>query len=221
MSFSTRTLLSKVQDTSSNMVKYRCDKCGREFPNKTHHKCLTGFQKRHLTYTRVYEDKPLFEDVDGNILELLRLIPKEEQQRVFSWRYSEYCPAPNKDIGFLGFIETYKHLSQMIPKHLTIIDIGAYGNAQSYYFTEHKKYIAVEPSCSDGRGIPMFQPSNCEIFRCTGQQFVDHILPRLRLDLDTTFVVMNYVPSSECSEVIRKTFPNLFIYYPSTSDCLL
>ena len=121
------------------MVKYRCNKCGREFPNKTPHKCLTGFQKRHLTYTRTYEDKPLFEEVDSNILELLKLISKEEQQRVFSWRYSEYCPVPNKGNGFLGFIETYKHLSQIIPKHWTIIDIGAYGNAQSYYFAEHKK----------------------------------------------------------------------------------
>lgn len=56
------------------MVKYRCNRCGREFPNKTPHKCLTGFQKRHLTYTRVYEGKSLFEEADNNPKSLWRSV---------------------------------------------------------------------------------------------------------------------------------------------------
>lgn len=65
------------------MVKYRCNKCGREFPNKTPHKCLTGFQKRNLTYTRVHEDKPLFEEVDGNMRHRkdTRLVMEANQNR--------------------------------------------------------------------------------------------------------------------------------------------
>lgn len=211
-------MIPKIKQDAAE-ISCVCSKCGREFKKILPHRCLTGFQKRHLKFKRVvrgeYNGIPFTGTTDENILELLKLIPSEEQRRVFSWRYSEYNPVPTKEWGFLGFIEKYKHLSQMIPKHWTIIDIGAYGNCQSYYFTEHKKYIAVEPSCFDGRGIPMFQPANCEIFRATGQQFVAHILPRLGLNLKETFVIMNFVPSDDCCEVIRKTFPNLFIYYPS------
>ena len=65
------------------MVKYRCNRCGREFPNKTPHKCLTGFQKRHLTYTRVYEGKSLFEEVDSNTkspwISIKEKLPPEEE----------------------------------------------------------------------------------------------------------------------------------------------
>ena len=203
-------------------IRYRCDTCGRVMASKSPHICKGQYRKHKMKFTELYStfgnDKRMhvqYEPFSKEIYDLLNMIPAEEQRRVFSYYYSEYCPIPSVQNGFLGFIENYKHLSQMIPKHWTIIDIGAYGNCQSYYFTEHKKYIAVEPSCFDGRGIPMFQPANCEVFRCTGQQFVAHILPRLGLNLKETFVIMNFVPSNDCCEVIRKTFPNLFIYYPS------
>lgn len=83
------------------MVKYRCNKCGREFPNKTPHKCLTGFQKRHLTYTRVHEGKSLFEEVDSNTkspwISIKEKLPPEEE---YGLSVRVLVLNTNKNIGF-------------------------------------------------------------------------------------------------------------------------
>lgn len=36
-----------------------------------------------------------------------------------------------------------------------------------------------------------------------------------QFDLDETFAICSYVPDDEAQELVRKTFKNLFVYYPS------
>lgn len=71
---------------------------------------------------------------------LLSVIPKAEIERVFhSDTRADICG------DFLGFVDTYFHLSKVIPKDFTIIDIGCSYNAQSYLFKEFQRIYAVNP----------------------------------------------------------------------------
>ena len=65
------------------------------------------------------------------------MIPMKEWARVE--KNAEIYPE------FSCFADTYYHLSQIIPKDWVVIDFGAAYNAQSYFFTGHKKFIAVNP----------------------------------------------------------------------------
>lgn len=47
------------------------------------------------------------------------------------------------DPEFMGFVDVYYHLSKIIPKHLTVIDIGCCYAPQCLYFKNHHKYIGV------------------------------------------------------------------------------
>lgn len=75
----------------------------------------------------------------------LSLIPKEEKDRVFR---QECCGIDN---SFIGFLEPYYYLSKIIPKNYIVFDFGAAYNPQCYFFTEHKKYIAISPIEIDGK----------------------------------------------------------------------
>lgn len=138
--------------------------------------------------------------------DLYDLIPKEEWDRLED-AIGEMCP------NFLGFCDTYYHLSQIIPKDWTIIDFGAANNPQSYFFTEHKKYIAVEPlgSCDEENG--MFCPPNCEIYRMTTGEFLKNVdYPK-----EKVFAICNYVPNwyrEDSKELVRKNFEYCYTFYP-------
>lgn len=138
--------------------------------------------------------------------ELLQLIPKKEWDRV--------SKSPGCEIGpdFLGFIHTYKSLSELIPEDWTVIDFGPAYNTQSYYFRNHKRYIAVEPS----KQIEMFQPDNCDIYRCTTREFIkNHLLDAV--NDEKVFAICNYVPnwySQDSIRLVKEKFRYCFTYYP-------
>lgn len=96
---------------------------------------------------------------------LLSLIPKEEIEKR-AGTLGEFYPK------FVGFVDIYYYLSKVIPKDYTIIDFGAGHNPQSYFFTEHKKYIAVNPFSVIKEDDGMFCPQNCEIYRMTTKEFI-------------------------------------------------
>lgn len=142
--------------------------------------------------------------MDDDILNyLLMLIPKDIEIK----NMAEFPEFP-------GFINTYYHLSFLIPKNWTIIDFGAGYNAQSYFFEDHKEYIAINPNT-----IPedsgMFCPKNCKIYRMTTKEFLENIdYPKG----DKVFAICNYVPDwygHSSIELVKKNFKNVYTFYPS------
>lgn len=138
---------------------------------------------------------------------LYDLIPKEE------WKRMEGTLGEMSS-DFLGFCDTYYHLSMLIPKDWTIIDFGAGHNPQSYFFTEHKKYIAVNPMSDIAEENGMFCPPNCEIYRMTTGEFLKTVdYPKSKV-----FAICNYVPNwhgEDSMGLVRKNFKNCYTFYPA------
>lgn len=137
---------------------------------------------------------------------LFDLIPKEEWERL-KGTLGEMC------CGFLGFADTYYHLSQIIPLDYTIIDFGAGNNPQSYFFTKHKKYIAVNPPSDIPEEDGMFCPHNCEIYRMTTGEFLKNVdFPK-----EKVFAICNFVPNwhgEDSKKLVRDNFQNCYTFYP-------
>jgi hypothetical protein len=138
---------------------------------------------------------------------LLGVIPKEELDRVFEQDYVDIEP------DFLGFVDTYHYLARLVPTHWTVIDFGCAYNAQSYFFVEHNRYIAIDI----GDDTERFCPPNCTIFTNSIQDFLRDDLRSLNLDFRKTFAICNYV-DRDMSSIIGSIFPNVFNYYPLVSN---
>lgn len=136
--------------------------------------------------------------------ELLNIIPQEQQDRVFS--ADSVCDI---NYEFLGFTDIYKHLSLIIPHHFIVVDLGCGYNAQCFYFSEHKSYIAVDISDCE-----KFTNSNCYIFISTIEDFIANNLDQF--NLDETFAICSYVPPwyGNNIEIVKKAFKNVFTFYP-------
>ena len=140
------------------------------------------------------------------------LIPDKEMKRVMmSDASAEIC---TDDLMCGG--ATYYYLSRMIPKEWTVIDFGCAYNPQSYLFQCHKRHIAIEPKWLDKDfHFEYFQAPNTELLFMTGQEFIENELPKMNLDLNKTFAIVNYVPSGACNLMVRETFKNVWAYYPA------
>lgn len=148
---------------------------------------------------------------------LLSVIPKVEIERVFSSdTRAEICG------DFLGFVNTYFHLSKIIPKDFIIIDIGCGYNAQSYLFNEFQRVYAVNPLNEiSGFHFEYFCAPNCTLFDMTAGEFIEQELPKLNLDLKKCFAICNYVPNwhnEKPMKLVAKTFPNHYVFYPKKTN---
>lgn len=139
--------------------------------------------------------------------DLVKLLPKDQIERVLN---QEMCDI---DLEFLGFTDIYYHLSQIIPKHFTVVDLGCAYNAQCFYFTDHKKYIAVDVTMNE-----VFKSDNCILVNRSIQAFIK--FNNGRLNLDETFAICSYVPPwyNDNTKLVRETFKNCFVYYPCGGD---
>ena len=130
-------------------------------------------------------------------VDLLEIIPKEELTRVLNQNEVDIDPE------FLWFIHIYKNLSEIIPKHFTVIDLGCAYAPQTYYFSEHKEYI----------GVDVFPGE-----RFSGHN-TDHYIMGIEkfckwhdFDPKETFAICSYV--GKASEYVRGYFENVFTFYP-------
>lgn len=139
------------------------------------------------------------------IASLLPLIPDEEYHRIMSQKECEL------EHDFLGFINVYRPLSLVIPKHFTVIDFGCYVAAQSYYFKDHKRYIGVDVCKLD-----RFTPKNADHYYMKIQDYMVKGLPRLLAgtSLDSIYAICSYVPDRDATKMVRETFHNVTSYYP-------
>lgn len=137
---------------------------------------------------------------------LLRIIPKEQKDAVFGQKEADIDPE------FIGFVDIYKKLSEIIPDHFTVIDFGCAYNPQSYFFTKHKKYIAVDMS-----KCVKFKAKNCRIYRMTIKSFIEKYAEKY--DKKETFAICSYVPPwhDDNIKLVRENFLNVFTYYPHDS----
>lgn len=139
------------------------------------------------------------------------LIPDEEWGRVLSSDASAeiWCNCMTCGAG------TYYNLSKMIDKDCVVIDIGCAYNPQSYLFQDHAGYIGVDLQTRlEGYHFAYFKAPGSELYNMTGQTFIRDVLPTLDLELNAVFAIVNYMPDDECAELVRKTFKNLWVYYP-------
>ena len=143
---------------------------------------------------------------------LRSLIPDKEWERVIKSDASAEIDCNNMTCGR----GTYYMLSKMIPKDWTVIDFGCAYNAQSYFFQNHARHIAIEPEWKNTDfHFEYFIAPRTEIMFTTGQDFINDLLPNMNLNIDKTFAIVNYVPSGACNLLVRQTFKNVFTFYPA------
>lgn len=135
---------------------------------------------------------------------IIHLLPKEQVEDICK----EY--AGDIDVSFLGFTQIYKNLSEIIPKHFTVIDFGCGYNPQCFLFQEHKRFIAVNPDMGK-----VFKTSTCELYNMTTGEYIEKHLHEH--NIEETFAICAYVPpwyGEDSIELVRHNFKNVFTYYP-------
>ena len=152
------------------------------------------------------------------IHELMTIIPKEQMNEVFS---SGCCEL---DCFFMGFTDIYKGVLDIADTGKTIIDLGCYVAAQSYYFKEYTRYIGVDPlpmseqPDQDTIWCKRFHTENTVHYVASAQEFITDIFPDLGIDKQDCMVIMSYVPSCTAMEMAIDFFDNIRVYYPDCMD---
>lgn len=139
-------------------------------------------------------------------LALYDIIPQDQIDAVFGSHMAYADIAPE----FLGFVDIYKHLSEMIPLHFTVIDFGCGYNPQSFLFQKHKRFVAVDSFKDTTR----FLAPGTEFYESTIEAFIKERI--YEFVLEETFAICSYVPDWKANnrELVRKSFENVFVYYP-------
>ena len=147
--------------------------------------------------------------------ELIKKLTKSEIDKIFSYEYCEY------EYHFLGFLENYYDLKDLIPKDFTVVDVGCYLAIQSEYFKDHKRYIGIEPDVapfSDANINEHFHKNENSVFiRDTAKGFVTNFsdyAKKYDLDKDKMFIICSAVPAFEETTLIEQNFPYIRIAYP-------
>jgi hypothetical protein len=143
-------------------------------------------------------------------MNLYKVIPKEQFDSVFNQYGCEIEP------GFLGFTDIYEHLSKIIPKHFTIIDLGCAYAPQCFYFSKHKSYVGVDIS-----HLVRFHCANSKFYEMSIQDFIAKHLQELYLP--ETFAICSYVPygtEGDMRNIVGAAFKNCFTYYPSDIEAM-
>lgn len=150
----------------------------------------------------VYLNNDVHDMHNNELVRELHTNYSDQLHRVFA---SDYCDI---DTDFLGFVTTYRYLSELVPLHHTIIDIGCAYAPQGFYFRKHARYIGVDGFTPIN---DRFTFSNTEHILSTSQKFFANIDKLSK----TTFVIANYMSSSEhIVDEIKLKSHNCFVYYP-------
>ena len=132
---------------------------------------------------------------------LLARIPQEQKDAVYA---QDRCEIDNE---YIGFVEVYAPLVDIIPKHHTIIDLGCGYAPQAFLFDKHAQYIGV-----DLGGI-RFYTGNTIHFSMTIQDFITVFGAKYaRPDV---FAICSYVPDRKACAMARAAFTNIMAFYPA------
>lgn len=149
-------------------------------------------------------DDKLYEEY---LNEIKALIPPKQYDEIMSQYGCEL------DCEFMGFLDIYKPLSILIPKEYIVIDFGCNLAAQCFFFAGHKKYIGVD-SCD----LKRFHADNTEHHFKSIQDYIKNDFPKLQGDNLRYCAICSYVPDFEATELVRRTFQNVFCFYPANTQ---
>ena len=149
--------------------------------------------------------------VDPITARLRSLIPDDEYHLKMSYGCSELSG------DFLGFVDAYAVIADLLPKHMTIVDLGCYQAAQCYFFKDFESYIGVD--CYDQYYKPSeytpplrFATDNTVHYVMTIQEWMNRYTWTYGYDADTYFI-MSAVPNIQ-HEVLEGNCENYFWWYP-------
>lgn len=146
------------------------------------------------------EESP-YECIKNN---LLKLLPPEQMEKIFNQ------PDCDIDFDYIGFVDFYFYLSEMIPKHWTIIDIGCSYAPQAFLFKYHKQYFGIDNSVKI-----RFEAQNTTHLYMSATEFCVKESEKYNFDIDTTFAICQYVPDDNAVLFTKQWFKNVFTYYPA------
>lgn len=156
--------------------------------------------------------------------ELRELIPDAQYEMVMNQGACEL------EDDFLGFVDRYQALSTIIPRDWVVVDLGCYLAAQSWFFKDHRAYVGVNSRLRDWSYDPVtkeeewfgnmtrFAAPNTHHVTASIQEFIKEN-PEFCAREDV-FAICSYVPDFEATELVRQTFKNCDIFYPSSTDLL-
>ena len=129
--------------------------------------------------------------------------------------FSEMMGVLDMPFLFASNEEAYKMLSEIIPKNRVIYDFGAAYGFQSWWFRNHRRYIAIQPQ---PRGIryhmkKAFRTDNSIWFFGTVQEFFKQFSVEKE-----SFAICNWVPDDEAAKLVRENCPNVYCNYPQHGD---
>jgi len=134
-------------------------------------------------------------------LDLFKRIPQGQVERVLYG--NEMCDI---DQEFLGFVGIYRALSEIIPKHFNIVDLGCAYAPQAFYFEDHASYVGVDVGLGE-----RFSVENTKHYVGTIERFIESFVPS-----GPIFAICSYVPPwhGDNRAMVRAAFENCFVYYP-------
>jgi hypothetical protein len=155
---------------------------------------------------------PSFEEINSALYMALKETVPDQLKQVLK------DADPDISGEFLCFCDIYAALSEIIPLHYTIVDLGCAYAPQSYYFRRHKTYIGVDLDWSKGnisRPNARFLFPNAHHYLMPIIEFIETY--GKEFDLDTTFAICNYVPSwyGDNRKAVREFFTNVYTFYPA------
>ena len=135
-------------------------------------------------------------------IDLLNQYPKDLVHQVL---YEQDCDIAE---DFIGFINTYEKLAELIPTTWTIVDFGCAYATQAWYFRCHKQYIGVDIGDSF-----RFHTENTTHYTMSVEEWIARFIKSMPR---TTFAIANYLPCD--TKIIRESFNYCYIYYPERDE---
>ena len=81
---------------------------------------------------------------------------------------------------------------------------------KNFHFKDYFAYIGIDIQIPE----PHFETPNMKLFQLSIQDFCS-MVAQANWDLDNYFAICSYVPDEEARKMVRETFPNCLVYYPS------
>lgn len=140
-------------------------------------------------------------------LAITKMIPKHQWDRFHKMNPDAWAEIEPE---FLGFLNIYWALSHLIPTHWTIVDVGAAFGVQAVLFSNHRRYLIIEPS----KDLVPYSTHNSTHYAMNCGEFLSR--HGHELDPQETFAICSYCPmwGERTTQHLRAYFPNLFVYYP-------
>lgn len=108
-----------------------------------------------------------------------------------------------------GRMREFYLLSKIVPAYYTVINFGSGNNAQSYLFTKHKRYIAVDTEKE------LFRAPGTLFYQMDAQKFISETMPQLKLKMSRTFAICSHVTGEgegNPGMLTRMNFLNLYTF---------